>query len=86
MGVLKPNPKDKSRKDLSQFSLLAAVPTMLIAGPAVGFFAGQWLDKKFDTEPYLLILGIVLGFGAAGIEIYKLVKKAEQLDKEQNDD
>ena len=85
MGVLNPNPKNKKNNDLRQFSLLAAVPTLLIAGPGVGFFVGQWLDKKFETDPLFLIIGIILGFGAAGIEIANLVKKAESIDKESND-
>ena len=85
MGILKHNPKDKKDNDLRQYSLLAAVPTILIAGPGVGFFVGQWLDKKFETEPILLIIGIILGFGAAGLEIAKLVKRAESIDKEKND-
>ncbi len=85
MGILKQSPKDKKSNDLRQFSLLASVPTILIAGPAVGFFVGQWLDKKYETEPIFLIIGILLGFGAAGIEIARLVKKAESIDKEKND-
>lgn len=81
MGILNPDPKKKSNRDLGAFSLLAAIPALLIAGPAVGFLAGQWLDKKFETEPLFLITGIVLGFASAGFEIYKLVKKAEHLQK-----
>jgi len=85
MGILKPSSKGKKNNDLRQFSLLASVPTILIAGPTVGFFAGQWLDKKFDTDPLFLILGLLLGFGAAGVEIARLVKRAESIDKEKND-
>ena len=85
MGILKPSRKDKKNNDLRQYSLLAAVPTILIAGPGVGFFVGQWLDKKFETDPLWLLVGIVLGFGAAGVEIAKLVKRAESIDKEKND-
>ncbi len=85
MGILKPSRKDKKNNDLRQYSLLAAVPTILIAGPGVGFFVGQWLDKKFETDPLWLIIGIVIGFGAAGVEIAKLVKRAESIDKEKND-
>ena len=85
MGILKPSRKDKKNNDLRQYSLLAAVPTILIAGPGVGFFVGQWLDNKFDTDPLWLLIGIVLGFGAAGVEIAKLVKRAESIDKEKND-
>ncbi len=85
MGILKPCRKDKKNNDLRQYSLLAAVPTILIAGPGVGFFAGQWLDSKFETDPLWLIIGIIFGFGAAGVEIAKLVKRAESIDKEKND-
>ncbi|MFC1475147.1 AtpZ/AtpI family protein, partial [Candidatus Zixiibacteriota bacterium] len=80
------DPKDKSPRDLRQYSLLAAVPMILIAGPAVGFIIGRWADEKFETEPLLLILGIILGFSAAGREIYKLVKKAERIAKEEEND
>lgn len=85
MGILNPNPNNKSRRDLGQLSLLASVPTILIAGPLVGFFVGQWLDKKLGSEPYLMILGLILGFVAAGVEIYNLVKKSESLGKEKDD-
>ena len=81
MGILNPDPKKKSNRDLGAFSLLAAIPALLIAGPAVGFLAGRWLDEKFETEPLYLIIGIVLGFASAGFEIYKLVKKAEQMQQ-----
>jgi F0F1-type ATP synthase assembly protein I len=86
MGLLNPNPKNKPRRDLRQFSLLAAVPALLIAGPAVGFLIGRWADEKLGSEPYLLIVGIILGFASAGREIYKLVKKAEAFDKETEND
>lgn len=82
MGILNPNPKDKPSRDLRQVSLLAVVPALLIAGPAVGFLIGRWADDKFETEPLLLIVGIILGFASAGREIYKLAKKAEAFDKE----
>jgi len=85
MGILKDSSKGKKNNDLRQHSLLMMVPTILISGPAVGFFVGQWLDNKFDTDPLWLIIGIIIGFGAAGIEIAKLVKKAERIDKEKND-
>ncbi len=86
MGLLSPDPKNKSPRDLRQYSLLAAVPMILIAAPAVGFVIGRWADEKFETEPLLLILGIILGFSAAGREIYKLVKKAERIAKEEEND
>lgn len=77
-------PGGKKDRSYAQIALLGAVPTLLVAGPLVGYFAGNWADNKFGTTPYLMIVGVVLGFGAAGREIYRLVKKSEQLDEDSN--
>jgi F0F1-type ATP synthase assembly protein I len=82
MGVMKDSSGKNGRRDYAQFALLGAVPAIMIAGPAVGFFAGQWADGKFGTDPWLQIVGVVLGFGAAGVEIAGLVKKSQALEKE----
>ncbi|MDF1545064.1 MAG: AtpZ/AtpI family protein [bacterium] len=82
MSLLKPKRKGKSDSDFRQISLLAAVPGILLAAPLIGFFGGKWLDGKFDTDPYLMMAGVVLGFAAAGLEIYGLAKKSEAMEKE----
>ena len=65
---------------------MGTVPAIMVAAPAVGFFAGRWVDGRLHTAPYLTILGVMLGFVAAGREIYGLVKKAQNLDKENDSD
>lgn len=83
MGVMKDS-SDKSRRgDYAQMALVGAVPTLLLAGPAVGFFAGQWADGRFGTDPWLQMIGVFLGFGAAGVEIANLVKKSQAMEREQ---
>ena len=85
MGVMKDS-SDKSRRgEYAPLALLGAVPALLIAGPAVGFFGGQWLDVEFGTDPYLSIVGVLLGFVAAGLEIAKLVKKSQAIEKQIED-
>lgn len=32
---------------------------------ALGFFGGKWLDDKFDTAPYLAVIGFCFGLAAA---------------------
>ena len=32
---------------------------------AIGYFGGQWLDRKFGTTPWLTIVGFAAGVGAA---------------------
>ncbi len=84
--VILDDPKKKGDdRQYAQFSLLAAVPAVLIGGPLVGFFIGDWADGKLGTDPWLMTLGVALGFGAAGIEIYGLVKKSQAMEKKKDD-
>ena len=76
-------PRDRKKdKNLAQAGILSAVPLILIVAPMIGYFAGSWADKRFGTEPYLLIVGLILGFGAAAREIFNLVKRSQALDNE----
>ncbi|MEW5874939.1 MAG: AtpZ/AtpI family protein [Candidatus Zixiibacteriota bacterium] len=75
--------KGRSRSDseetgrrLRSIGYLTAIPFLLLFGPLIGYFAGDWLDKKFGTEPYLMVLLIVLGFVAAGKEVWSLIQKS----------
>ena len=55
--------------------LLLAIPTLLIVSPLVGFFLGNWLDHRFGTSPWLMLVGLVLGFVTAGRETYKIYRR-----------
>jgi len=71
--------KSKERLKLyRQLSLLGVIPAILAVGPLIGFFAGKWLDGLLGTEPYLMYLLIVLGFVAAGKEVYNIVKRVSE--------
>ncbi|MEA3297600.1 MAG: AtpZ/AtpI family protein [candidate division Zixibacteria bacterium] len=86
MALMDPRQKDKSGRDLRQIGLLTAVPTLLLAGPLVGFFIGNWVDKKLGTEPYLAAAGVILGLAAVGIEIHNLLRKASATGEEEDDE
>ena len=61
---------------LRQIALLTAIPAMMVVGPLLGFYLGRYLDSRLGTDPYLMVVFIVLGFAAAGREIWKLIKLA----------
>ena len=86
MTLLKPSPSDKKRTGLGAMSLLLAVPAILVAAPGIGFFLGRWADNRYDTEPYLTVVGLVLGFGAAAREIINLVRKAQAMEDRKDND
>ena len=55
----------------------------------IGFGAGYWADSKLGTSPYLTLVGIFLGFGAAAKETIGIIKKYQALedkDKKDKDD
>ncbi len=78
-----PEKKDRTAS-LGAASLLLTIPAILIAGPAIGFFLGRWGDKKLDVDPWLTVIGLVLGFVAAAREIHRLVRKAQAMEGKDN--
>ncbi len=84
--VLKETDPDKEPgRDYKQIGILTTVPTMLLVGPILGLFAGQWADDKFGTGPYLTVVGVVLGLASAGLESYNLIKKAQEAERREED-
>ena len=77
-----PGGNEPRYKGLRTAGLLLAIPTLLIVAPLVGFFLGNWLDRRFHTTPWLMIAGLVLGFVAAGRETYRIYQR--YLEEEKN--
>lgn len=69
---------EETGRRLRSIGYLTAIPFILLFGPLIGYFAGDWLDKRFGTEPYLMVLLITLGFIAAGREVWSLIQKASR--------
>ena len=69
-------PQGKKWKEFRRAGMLAAIPALLAIGPILGWFVGDFLDRKLSTEPWLAYIGILVGFVAAGREVYHLAKRA----------
>jgi ATP synthase protein I len=63
-----------------QIGILTTIPFLLAVGPILGFYIGEFLDKKLNTAPYLMIVFIIFGFVASGKGVYNLIKKAGPSD------
>ena len=66
-----------------QYAFKKAAPYLnisyaLLGGMAFFGFIGHWLDKKFATEPYLLLVGIFIGLA---LGYYNMIKVIQGLDK-----
>jgi len=51
----------------------------LVVSIAIGWALGSWLDRKFGTSPWLMLVFTLLGVAAGFIE---MVRIAQQLMKE----
>jgi F0F1-type ATP synthase assembly protein I len=43
----------------------------------LGVFAGQWLDRRMGTAPWLVILGVVFGAGVGFYNLYRTLTTAQ---------
>lgn len=67
---------DKKYLQWRQLGFLTAIPFILATGPIIGFFIGDWLDKKFHTAPWVMLGFLILGFAASIKETISLIKRA----------
>ncbi len=70
---------------MRQIGILTALPFIMVAGPLVGYFIGDWLDHILGTSPYLTILLIIMGIISSGREVIKMVKMATDAGKNSDD-
>jgi ATP synthase protein I len=75
VSVNDPRQSDRSYSALRTAGYLLAIPGLLIAAPLAGFFAGRWLDGKLGTLPWLSLVGVILGFAAAGRETFQIYRR-----------
>jgi len=75
-----PEPREPGNRysALRTGGMLLAIPTLLIVSPMVGFFLGSLLDRRLKIAPWLSIIGLVLGFAAAGRETYLIYRRYQQ--------
>jgi F0F1-type ATP synthase assembly protein I len=68
------------RNSLARGYVVASRVTSIGLQMAVPPTIGWWADGKLKTAPWLMILGTVLGFGVAMMELMALAKSSERDD------
>ena len=64
------------RGDLAKaFSALMQIGTQLFVCVMLGVLLGKWLDDRFGTSPWLLLVCSFLGMAAAFKSMYDMAKK-----------
>ena len=70
------NGDDDKFRFVHQVGLLTMIPVMLLSGPLIGFLVGNYIDKRFGTAPWFMVLFVCLGFVASIRQTIAIIKKA----------
>ena len=74
-------PDESKYAGLRTAGMLLAIPTLLIVAPLLGGWLGFLLDRRLKTSPWLLIVGLLLGFAAAGRETFLIYRRSQEEEK-----
>ena len=66
---------EKAGHQARQLGTYTLIPTMMLAGPAVGYGLGWLVEKQWGGKPYVSVFGILFGLVAAFHQIFLLLKK-----------
>lgn len=73
-----------ARKNLKETTAVSALGIEMGLAIVVGYFAGRWLDGRFDTGPYLSYLGFAFGIGAAAKAIIRTVRQYQKANPDRD--
>lgn len=56
---------------------LSSIGIEVLVDVVLGAALGYWLDRRFGTEPWLLIAGLLFGIAAGYWTLFKLLRRRE---------
>ena len=71
---------EKNNRFIRQVGLLTTIPVMLLSGPLIGFLIGDYIDKRFGTTPWFMVLCLMLGIVASIRQTINIIRKAGKKD------
>jgi ATP synthase protein I len=76
-------PSSHRGRQLKTFARVSAIGIELSLSVVIGLLGGRFLDEKLSTDPYLTIVGLLLGVTAGFKSLYQTAKKATQQQREE---
>ena len=67
------------KKMIKTLGSLSTVGLTMALSIAIGVAVGYYIDKRFGTEPWFLLIFFGLGVAAAFRNLYRLYKKSQDL-------
>ncbi len=72
-----------SSSRFAQAGLLTGIPIVLLIGPALGYYLGTALDRRWPYTPWGMAAGVVLGVVASGRVIVQMIQRAKTFDRDE---
>ena len=63
-----------SKKMLAAASKYSSLGIFFGLAIVLGYFGGRWLDGKWNTTPWLSMVGLFIGIAAGFRELYRMAK------------
>ncbi|MEP7027593.1 MAG: AtpZ/AtpI family protein [Candidatus Eisenbacteria bacterium] len=79
--MAKPDEEREKFSLMRQAAILSAIPGFLVVPPVVGVLVGRWLDQRFHTAPWLLLVFLLLGFGSGIRLIVRTLRQAREMQE-----
>jgi len=67
----------RKKKIIKQGAQLIVLGFELAAPVVVGLFAGYFLDRRLNTQPWLMMLGVMAGFLYGLKTLFSMLKRME---------
>lgn len=71
--------KKETGKTIRELGYFASLGLSVALSIFIGLGIGLWLDKKFDTDPVLMFVGLALGIAAGFSNIVRAGKKGRKV-------
>jgi ATP synthase protein I len=69
------NPNSEQPSPWKRYMRFSSLGIELGLSVMIGLIGGQWLDKHFSTEPWLLLVGLLFGMAAGIRSMYSALKR-----------
>jgi ATP synthase protein I len=57
------------------WAIFSAIGILLVLTTVIGFGLGRWADQRFGTEPWLSMVGLLIGAASGLVETVRLINR-----------
>jgi ATP synthase protein I len=57
------------------FVLFTEIALIFLVTTLIGVLIGYWVDQQLNTLPIFVVVGLLLGFGAGGLTVARLIRR-----------